>query len=241
MSKYLNIQFNDGRVYEKSNEPKDGYEEFISTKGNKSYRKYYPKGIFGTLTAIEKRDSPIGEQIQLTLKDKTGEYLNVQMGLYDANGNIDNRFAESFIRTLPNIKVGENYRIFPYVIEASEQSKYGASGVSVVKADIENETANKEDKVETAFRYLKRDEEATENDVPKLVFKEQRGKNRPTAASMEEKTNFLYDVLMKYATLPTQHTQTASQPQAGTPTQSAPVDNSKSFIPPTPDTSGLPF
>jgi len=201
MSRFLNVEFGTGRIYERSTEAKEGYEEFTSTKGNKSYRKYFPKGIYGTLTAIEKRDSPIGEQIQLVLKDKTGEFNNIQFGLYDANGNVDNRFAENLIRTLPNVKISADYRIFPYVIEADEKNKYGSSGVSITRADIENEVAKKEDKVELAYKYLKKDEIASEKDLPKLIFKEQRGKNRPTAASLEEKTNFLYDVLMRFATV----------------------------------------
>lgn len=227
MSKFLNVQFTDGRIYEMSKEPKDGFEEHISTKGNKSYRKYYTKGVFGTLKSIEKRDSPIGEQIQLVLVDKTGDYQNLQFGLYDVQNNVDNRFAENLIRTLPNMKVGENYRIFPYVIDASESNKYGSSGVSVVRADIQTETANKEDKVELAFRYLKKDEVATENDVPKLEFKEQRGKNRPTAASIEAKTNFLYDVLMSnlvQGSAPSTPTATPA------PTTQIPQDAAKSDI-----------
>jgi len=212
MSKYLNVEFGTGKVYEKSNDPREGYEEFVSSKGNKTFRKYYTKGVYGTLTAVEKRDSPIGEQIQLVLKDKSGEFQNLQFSLYDTNGNIDNRFAENLIRTLPNVKIGENYRIFPYVIEADEKNKYGSSGVSIVKANIEAETVNKEDKVELAYRYLKKDEEAKDTDVPKLIFKEQRGKNRPTAASLEEKTNFLYDVLMANSTKGESQSQTSNTP-----------------------------
>lgn len=232
-SKFLNVQFSDGRIYEASKEPKDGYEEFTSTKGNVSYRKYYPKGVYGTLTAIEKRDSPIGEQIQLTLKDKNNDYNNIQFALYDTQGLIDNRFAENLIRTLPNMKIGEDYRIFPYVTQPTRDYKYGSSGVSVTKANIQEETVNKEDKVELAYRYLKKDEEVKEGqDVPKLVFKEQRGKNRPTAASLEEKTNFLYDVLMKFATTSENKPKEEPAPKA---------DETKSFVAPKPEDNDLPF
>ena len=226
MAKYLNVEFGTGRIYERSTEKKEGYEEFTSSKGNTSYRKYYPKGLYGTLTAIEKRDSPIGEQIQLTLKDKSGEYNNLQFGLYDANGNVDNRFAESLIRTLPNVKINTDYRIFPYVIEKSETSKYGSSGVSIVRADLEAETANKEDKVPVAYRYLTKDEIAGPNDVPKLVFKEQRGKNRPTATSMEEKTNFLYDVLMRFVTPSTKK----EEPSAPAPAKKPEPASAQPFV-----------
>ena len=232
MAKFLNVQFTDGKVYEQSKEPKEGFEEHVSTKGNKTYRKYYTKGIFGTLVSVEKRESPIGEQIQVTLKDKTGDYQNLQFSLYDTNGAVDNRFAESLLRVLPNLKKGENYRVYPYVMEAQGDYKYGSSGVSVHKANIEAETVNKEDKVEVFFRYLKKEETPTANDIPKLEFKEQRGKNRPTAVSIEAKTNFLYDVLEKYSI------KGEGQQTSTPPTQTKTVDETKSFIP---TDNSLPF
>ena len=73
---YLQLEFMTGKVFEYSKEPQEGYVEFTSTKGNKSYRKYH-QGITGELDSVSIRDTNFGQELSVTLKsDEASMYLN---------------------------------------------------------------------------------------------------------------------------------------------------------------------
>lgn len=190
MAIYLQLEGKTGKIYEYSKEEKEGFDKHESTKGNVSYRKYYKKGLYGTLQNVSIRDSKIGEQVQVTVKNGN-EYLNLQFPLYTQSANVDNRYAESLIRFLPNLKKGVEYRFYPYAMEV-EDSKYMRYGISVaIATSVSEETVG--DKVEPALSYAK--EPKGESEIPNLVWKQVAGKNRPTAVSQEAKDEFLYNHL----------------------------------------------
>ena len=197
MSKiYLQIDGKSGRLYEYSKDQKEGFEEYTNTAGSVSFRKYYNRGAYGTLLNVGVRDSKLGQQISTVLKLKN-DYIYLQMHLYDTKGNVENRYAESFIRFLGNLKKGTAYRLFPYciedAIEASNGKTYNSYGVSVALADLSGEEPTTEDKVEAALIYSK--DKTGDNIIPSLVFEKKLGKNRPTAISIATKNEFLLSVL----------------------------------------------
>lgn len=190
MAVYLQLEGATGRIFEYSKEEKEGFDKHESTKGNVSYRKYYTKGLFGELLNVGIREFSIGPQITLALK-KGDDIQVLQMPLYSQDGNIDNRYAESLIRFLPNMKKGESYRLYPYAMDIKD-SKYKRYGVSVhLSPDPENET--KGEKVVPYLNYSKNPKEDT--DIPNLEWAMKAGKNRPTGASQDIKDEFLFQHL----------------------------------------------
>lgn len=192
MAKYLQIEGKTGRVFEYSKTEKEGFEKYESSTGNVSYRKYYNKGVFGTLLNVSIRDSKIGEQLQVSVKNGD-DYVNLQFPLYTEKGNIDNRYAESLIRFLPNLEKGKGYRFYPYSIE-NEETGYNTYGISVIESP-NPEAEEKGEKVEPFLQYSK--EPKGEKEIPNLEWKKVAGKNKPSAVSLEAKDEFLYGYLKK--------------------------------------------
>jgi len=190
MAKYLQIEGKTARVFEYSKTEKEGFEEYTSSTGNVSYRNYYNKGVFGTLLNVSIRDSKIGEQLQISVKNGD-EYINLQFPLYTERGGIENRYAESSIRYLPVLKKGKGYRFYPYAME-QEDSKYMKYGMSVIESP-NPEAEEKGEKVVPSLEYSKNPTGDTQ--IPNLVWKEIAGKNKPTAVSQESKDEFLYSYL----------------------------------------------
>jgi hypothetical protein len=190
MAKYLQIEGKSGRVFEYSKTAQEGFEEYKSSTGNTSYRNYYNTGVYGTLLNVSIRDSKIGEQLQVSVKNGN-EYINLQFPLYTERGGIDNRYAESLIRFLPSLEKGKGYRFYPYAIE-QEGTTYMNHGISVIESP-NPETEEKGNKVEPYLEYSK--DPKGDKQIPNLTWKEVAGKNRPSAVSQEAKDEFLFGFL----------------------------------------------
>jgi len=190
MSKYLNLDWNKSQMYEWSQTQQEGSEPAQNGNG---FRKYYDKGVVGELQNVGVLEGKFGHQISISVKDGNGDFLNLLFSLYDQKGNVDNQYAESVIRFLPNLQKGQTYRFYPYRIDAETQKNqdqeagkevrnkyYDNTGISIKTEDGE--------KVEAALQYTGKGK----NVIPKLVWKENAmGQNRPTAVSVEEKNEFL--------------------------------------------------
>lgn len=187
---YLQLEGKTGRIYQYSKTQKEGFDEHESSTGNVTYRKYFNTGLYGILQNVSIRDSKIGEQVQISVKNGS-EYINLQFPLYTQSGNIDNRYTESLIRFLPNLKKGQGYRFYPYAME-QEDSSYMKYGMSVITSP-NPEAEEKGEKVEAFLQYNK--EGVGENVIPNLVWKEIAGKKKPSAVSLESKDEFLYNHL----------------------------------------------
>jgi hypothetical protein len=188
MSKhYINISGVDGLMYEKSQEKQEGFEEHENKNGEKSWRKYYRKGIFGTLKKLEVVNSPIGMQMQIVLQDALDEYT-LQHRVHQSNGNVD-EYVTSVTRLVKNIKLGEPYRFFSYAIEPEKVGGYWKRGVSVKVANIADHSVS--DKVENFLWFPKKDEKVEANHIPPLVWADKFGKIKPTAASIEAQNDFI--------------------------------------------------
>lgn len=187
---YLQLEFMTGKMFEYSKEPQEGYVEFTSSKGNKSYRKYH-QGITGELDSVSIRDTKFGQELSVTIKtEDTANYLN--FALKDQKDFVDSNYAEDLISKLPNVEKGRTYTIFPYRF-TPEDSKYDITGISVKQGDL---------KIEKAFTnsYITKEGVKVEGDVPAVVWKKDAtGKNKPSAASKEARSDFFLEKLADQA------------------------------------------
>ena len=185
-NKYLQIEYGTGLFFEYSKNEKEGYKEFVSSKGNTSYRKYYKDGVKGVLQSVSIYESKIGHQLSMRIVDgDTGYYVPVN--LYDIRGNVDNTFAESLIKLLPALNKNDEVIVRGYNF-TPEGEQYAKTGISI--------TANGEKlKPQLTNSYYKNGE-LVEGDIPALEWKENKvGKKKPTAVSLEQRDDFLVEVL----------------------------------------------
>lgn len=203
---YLQLDYSNSEMYEYSKTEKEGFEPHTSSTGNVTYRKHYPKGVFGELLNVGIRESDYGDKLQVSLRHN-GDYVHMQFGLYDQKGNIDNRYAESLIRFIPSLAKGVAYRFFPYAISAEDQKKqdeergnevrskyYPMYGVSVKTADLDSEQAIA--KVEPALNYSGEGD----NVIPKVTWSMNRAKkNIQDPVELAAKNDYLLDKLMEAA------------------------------------------
>lgn len=210
-NKYLQINYQDGAIFQFSKESKEGYEPHTNTKGTTSYRKVYNKGLYGILKSVAIRESDFGKEISITVTDKAGDTNYLNLPLFDAKKNLAS-YAESFITVLPNLKLGNPYRFYGYNIK-EEGQKYSKVGLSVAHADIQAETADKENKIPKLTYTYTKDGKEEKGDIPAIIWEEDFDGSRTMNAKAKNK--YLYDVLM--ANLG--ETQSQSTPQQ--PSQSA--------------------
>lgn len=175
---YLQLDFGTGKFYQWSKEKKEGYDLHTSSKGTESYRKYFDKGVTGTLESASLYDAKFGQQISLRIKNGN-DIFYAPIALYDQKNNVDT-YAKSLIAFLPNLKKGMEITISGYNFVPKEE-KYSKIGVSIKSGEV---------KIERAFPY---------SDAPKLEFVAKRGsttgKKAPTAVSLEAHNNFYLDKL----------------------------------------------
>ena len=187
---YLQLEFMSGKVFEYSKEPQEGYVEFTSTKGNKSYRKYH-QGITGELDSVSIRDTNFGQELSISLKSEDSQmYLN--FALKDQKDFVDSNYAEDLISKLPNVEKGHTYTVNPFRF-TPEGEKYDRTGVSIKQGDL---------KIERAFTnsYINKEGVKVEGDIPAGVWKKDAtGKNKPSAASKEVRSDRFLEILTEQA------------------------------------------
>ena len=201
---YLQLDYSNSEMYEYSKTEKEGFEAHTSSTGNTTYRKHYPKGVFGELLNIGIKETDFGDKLQVSLKHND-DFVHMQFSLYDQKGNVDNRYAEDLIRYVGNLKKGGAYRFYPYKLSADDQRKsdeergaevrsryYDRYGVSVKTADLGNEVAL--EKVEPALMYGG----DGDNAIPKVTWSMNRAKkNVQNPVELAKKNEFLLDKLMQ--------------------------------------------
>ncbi|MCB1711322.1 MAG: hypothetical protein KDH96_02215 [Candidatus Riesia sp.] len=202
MAKYLQLDYANSQFYEYSKDKKDGFESHKNSKGTESFRKYYKAGVYGTLMNVSIRDSFNGSKIiSVALKDANNDFLYLQFDLLNTNGSVEAKYAEHIIRHLGNMKKGEDYRIFPYKLDAESQKKYDedngnevkdkyydSHGVSIKTANLSEEKVLA--KVEPFLVYSGEGD----NVIPSLDWKADpvdETKKKPTGASKDAKDTFL--------------------------------------------------
>jgi len=220
---YVQIDYSTGSVYQYSKDQQEGYEKHTNSKGVDSWRKIYNKGLYGKLESVSLRDSNFGKEISVAVKDKNGDNVFLNMPLFDAKKNLAS-YAESFITVLPNLKVGQEYRFYPYNIK-EEGQKYSKVGVSVVPANIKEETVDKDNAPKKLTYTYTKDGVEVKGDIPAINWEEDFDGSRTMNAKAKNK--YLYDILLANVSESKQQEQPA--PQAETKKQE------------TIDSSNLPF
>ena len=209
---YLQLEFMSGKVFEYSKEPQEGYVTFTSKTGKVSYRKYH-QGITGELDSVSIRDTNFGQELSVTLKDEsTAFYFNI--ALKDQKDFVDSSYAEDLISKLPNLEKGRTYTINPYRF-TPEGDKYDKTGVSIKQGDL---------KIEKAFTnsYINKEGVKVEGDIPAVVWKKDAtGKNKPSAASKETRSDMFVEILVAQAERLKWTSSNTTGYAATTPTQEA--------------------
>jgi hypothetical protein len=200
-TRYLQLDWKSSNLYEYNKSQEEGFEKHTSESGNVSYRKYEKKGITGEMLNIGVRDSKIGQQLTMALKDDADVVNVIQFNLYDQRNQVDSSYPESVIAHLGNLKKGETYTVFPYNLTEASQKSYDESteGREVREKYFDRRAVSfKQDgvKVNTYLSY----KDGDKTSVPRLNWTEDRfnkGKKKPTAASLEAKNDFLLDELAR--------------------------------------------
>jgi hypothetical protein len=236
-TKYLQVDYSSGSVFQFSKTEQEGYEPHTNTKGVVSYRKIYNKGLYGTLKGVTIRESDFGKEVSIAVIDKAGDTNYLNLPLFDAKKNLAS-YAESFITVLPQLKLNNPYRFYAYNIK-EEGQKYSKVGLSVAHADIQAETADKENKIpKLSYTYTK-DGKEVKGDVPAIIWEEDFDGSRTMNAKAKNK--FLYDILMANVG---ESTQSASTPAPAPKPQEAPVKGKAELAEPVGkenEASDLPF
>ena len=223
-SKYLQLAYSEGKFFEYSKTQKEGFNEHKNKEGiQKGFRKYYDS-VEGTLESIrvEANQYLTGnpEELQISLKDKDGNYVVITMMLLDINKDYST-FAESFLVHLPNMNKGVVYTITPYNFKNDKDRTI--AGLSF--KDGETKVARL---IQSA---VYKDGTVKEGDIPaiKWTTNKRTGKQEPNS---EDKFFYLKEVLdkglEKYAFVKKEST--IPQTTDSTPTQT-PVNQEDDDLP----------
>jgi len=182
---YLNIDYGEGKFYQYSKKPKNGYVKKESKTGKVSYRRYYDS-IFGEIKKIEEKKNEFFDgnpmEIVLTVMNKDGIVYVVQFMSEKQNGDYSD-FAESLIIHSKGLEKEKTYYIMPYKFE-------GKNGRVNTGFSIKENSSTGEKVEKLTYSYDKKEGGHVEGDIPAIVFKEKRGKIK---ADTEKKTDYLYD------------------------------------------------
>ena len=188
MSKvFLKVEGSTGKMFETIKEEKEGYEKYTSSTGKVSYRKHF-KDITGELLNSEIRDTDWGQRFGLTLKNGETTF-KLEFNIYSQDGNVENRYMESVVKLLPLLNKGETYTMSTYNF-IPEGEKYAKAGVSVKKGT---------EKLKSSLTnsYYNKEGELVPGDIPAIKWVEKLGKKKPSAVSLEQKDEYLLEVLTK--------------------------------------------
>ncbi|HSE99849.1 MAG TPA: hypothetical protein VLA48_03045 [Nitrososphaeraceae archaeon] len=237
---FLQLEFGSGLFFDYNKEPKEGYEEHTSTKGNKSYRKYYKEGVSGVLESVSLYESKFGTQISMNVKDGDNVYY-LPVAVLDQGDNVDDNFAESLIKLLPLLNKGDIVKVsgYNFIPKGDQYSKIGMS-ITVNGEKLKSKLTNAYYKKlkDSTGEYVKDEKgqykkEFVGGDIPALDWQINKlGKNKPTAVSQEAKNNYLLDLV----TLETNRLQYIQGEQTtSTPAPQAPVNKTpeQAFAPAT--------
>ena len=197
MSKiYLELDEREGRLFEFSKDEKPGFKKHVSSTGKESYRKIYDKGLVGKLKFISEFENDFGKGkfkvCVITIEDKDKNQVSMKLPILTAKGSL-NEYFEQLVTFLPNLKVGEDYRIFPYSMDTTYKNAAGEEkpttnrGFSIHLYDMEND--EKGLKIERAHKFGK------DGDIPAVVWtpEEDMGVTK-NVKNDKERRNYLYKI-----------------------------------------------
>jgi hypothetical protein len=187
---YLQVNY-DGTMFQYSKDAKEGFVKYINSAGTESFRKYFNKGVTGTLSHIDKKVNEKlnnTEEVRVHLRDGEENYV-LTFRVMGQGDQIDD-YTEQLIRYLPKLEKGTVYTINNWFMKKGdtvngEEVKYDNKGLTVKIADT---------KIEPALSY--QTDKNPDGNIPRLEFKETAGKKKVTGASKDAKFEFLYNTLV---------------------------------------------
>lgn len=211
---YLELDEREGRLFEFSKESKEGFSKHTYSTGKESYRKNHDKGLVGKLKFISEFENDFGKGkfkvCVITVEDVNGDQVSMKLPILTSKGGL-NEYFEQLATYLPNLEIGETYRIFPYSMETTYKAKDGTDkpttnrGFSISTYDMEND--EKLIKVERAHTY------GEEGDIPKIVWNEVKDMGVvKNVKDDKDRRNFLYDSFK--SVVDSNSTSTETKPEA---------------------------
>lgn len=110
-SNYLSVS--DGKIAKRTNEDDPKAVKQTNKEGKVRYERHY-KSIDGKVVGIEKKATPYGDRLAITIKD--GEDYILEMPY-------DSRYAGSFIKCIPNIDFSKKLTFNPWMKEVTENGQ----------------------------------------------------------------------------------------------------------------------
>lgn len=235
MTKYLQIAFAEGKLFEYSSTPKDEFVEHVGAKNGKTtYRKYYDKGftgVFKSLTVVKNPNLGIDE-IKVSFQDETNDWVNITFGAYNQTGDAYSEFAASFISQLDGMREGGTYTFSPYNFESESEDGTKRKQVGI---SIRNEEGEKLSKLTQAKIF--KDGNVKEGDIPAAIWTvSPTGKPKKNE---DERTIYLKSILdsrlstepVKAEQKPTTAQSTVKQPEAKKPSAIKPPTSTDTSLP----------
>jgi len=187
MAKYLQVAYSEGKFFEYSKTAKEGFVEYKNKEGVlKGYRGFMD-AIEGTLESMRvvpnKYLQGNPEELQVTFKDASGDYLVVTMMMLDQNKDYST-FVESLVLHLPQMTKGAAYKVTPYNFVNDNGAKFAGYSIKNGEEKVEKLTEAK----------IYKDGTVKEGVVPAVTWTEDRRTGKPTPNS-EEKFFYLKGVL----------------------------------------------
>lgn len=141
----------DGRLFISSKEQQEGYEEFVSKQGNKSYRRYY-SGVIGKVRNISEKeveyDTGKVKVLFISITDGDEDYI-ITFQVLTQKGGL-NTYARSLACYGPNLDFSRRMRIAPARKQPGED--YAPGNLFFTYVDDNNE------KIEAVKQYYKKGE-----------------------------------------------------------------------------------
>jgi len=246
---YLNVNY-DGTIFEWSKDSAEGFVKHTNSAGKESYRKYYNKGVEGKLVCINKKTNPNlhnREEIEIVLNGQGDESYNLTFVVYGQDNFLDT-YTEHLVKYLPKLEKSVTYNINNWFIKKGDTingsvAERNAKGITVKVDGV---------KIEPALTY--KSDENPNGDIPALVWKEKGDKKVPSAASKEERSDYLYNILqteaerLKWSQGEQQPSTSTPQPKAETPKNAVPTASPQeafapatNYVPDNPKIDQLPF
>ena len=117
---YIQVDPSTKRMYIYSKEPKEGFVEYVSSKGNKSYRQYV-NNVSGKIVRAGFFDGNFGQVFNLTVEDESNRYV-IQFTVSDGS-------FYALARSIKNIDVSKEVKLSLYETKSNDKS-YQAVSIS---------------------------------------------------------------------------------------------------------------
>ena len=122
---YLSVA--DGNLVRQYKTAQANTTERITKTGKQVFEEKF-KDLIGFLTNINTKENDFGKQWQLTFKDEDG--------LYIVSLPYSSRYASSFLKSLPNLKLHNEVRFMPWAMKDKNDPTKTVTGITLYQNDV---------------------------------------------------------------------------------------------------------